>query len=206
MKWALAGRLAAGLVLALAPAAFAAGHDIDCKDCHSVHNAKGAFIFSVQPFSGQTATGAAIKPDQIDALCLGCHNEETGIIPIDLKHSHPTGVQPGRIKVPDKLMRNGLFTCVGCHDPHPSNANYKYLIVDTNEGKDMGVFCAKCHPAQSDPDVLAKAEKASVTADPAQLSKPASAAPAPAAAPAATATAPAAADQKPVIKPAPKKQ
>lgn len=194
MKWTLAGRLALILILAFAPAAFAAGHDIDCKECHSVHNAKGAFIFSVQPFSGQTATGTTIKPDQIDALCLGCHNEEMGIIPIDLNHSHPTGVQPGKIKVPEKLLRSGLLTCVGCHDPHPSNQNYKYLIVDTHDGRDMGVFCAKCHPAQSDPETLAKAEQAAVTADPAM-------APAPAAAkPAATA-----AEQKPAAKPAAKK-
>ncbi len=193
MKRVLVVFFVAGLFLCAATAAQAAGHDIDCKECHSVHNAKGAFIFSVAPFSGQTVTGTALKPDQIDALCMGCHSEEGGILPVDLKHSHPTGVQPNKIKVPTKLMRNGLFTCVGCHDPHPSNANYKYLVVNTNDGKDMGLFCAQCHPAQSDRDVLAKADKAMLTTDPAS---PAASAPAAPAAPAGPTS----------IKPTPKKQ
>jgi len=141
--------------------ALAVGHDVDCKDCHSVHASKGAFIFSVAPLAEQsTAFGGKLDPAQVDALCLGCHNDKSGITPIMLKNSHPTGVTPKKLKVPEGVLRNGMLTCVGCHDPHPANQNYKYLTINTNNGKDLGVFCAACHPAQSDPSILAKAGKA----------------------------------------------
>ena len=38
--------------------------------------------------------------------------------------------------------------CVGCHDPHPSNANRKYLRVNTSGGN-MQKFCSLCHPSKS---------------------------------------------------------
>ncbi|NDY58051.1 cytochrome C [Desulfovibrio sulfodismutans] len=146
--------------------ALAAGHDVDCKDCHSVHASKGAFIFSVAPLAEQsTAFGGKLDPAQVDALCLGCHNDKSGITPIMLKNSHPTGVTPKKLKVPEAMLRKGLLTCVGCHDPHPSNQNYKYLTINTNNGKDMGVFCASCHPGQSDPATLGKAAKAPAKAE-----------------------------------------
>jgi predicted CXXCH cytochrome family protein len=51
--------------------------------------------------------------------------------------------------VPDELLRDGKLECVGCHDPHPSNTNYKYLRVSTSQGAAMGNFCNLCHSAKS---------------------------------------------------------
>jgi hypothetical protein len=175
MKRMAAAIFACGAILCAKPA-LAVGHDVDCKDCHSVHAAKGPFIFSVAPLAEQsTAFGGKLDPSQVDALCLGCHNEKNGIAPIMLKNSHPTGVTPKKLKVPETMLRKGMLTCVGCHDPHPSNQNYKYLSINTNNGKDLGVFCGACHPAQSDPATLAKAAKAPAKPEP---GKPESAAPA----------------------------
>lgn len=178
MKRTAAALFALGAILC-AGSALAVGHDVDCKDCHSVHGAKGAFIFGVSPLAEQsTAYGGKMDPAQVDALCLGCHNEKSGITPIMLKNSHPTGVTPKKLKVPEEVLRKGMLTCVGCHDPHPANQNYKYLIVNTNNGKDMGIFCGKCHPAQSDPGTLAKAGKAQIKTDaPASSATPAPTAP-----------------------------
>ncbi len=165
MKRTAAALFACGAILCANPA-LAVGHDVDCKDCHSVHGAKGAFIFGVAPLAEQaTAYGGKIDPAQVDALCLGCHNDKSGITPIMLKNSHPTGVTPKKLKVPEEVLRKGLLTCVGCHDPHPSNQNYKYLTINTNNGKDLGIFCGKCHPAQSDPATLTKAAKAPIKTD-----------------------------------------
>jgi hypothetical protein len=170
MKCMAAAFFACGAILC-ATSALAVGHDVDCKDCHSVHAAKGPFIFSVAPLAEQsTAFGGKLDPAQVDALCLGCHNEKSGIAPIMLKNSHPTGVTPKKLKVPEAMLRKGMLTCVGCHDPHPSNQNYKYLSINTNNGKDLGVFCGACHPAQSDPATLAKAAK--VQAKPDAQAKP----------------------------------
>jgi predicted CXXCH cytochrome family protein len=106
-----------------------------------------------------------MNADSIDQLCLGCHNDEQGIMPVNLATTHPTGVKITYAKVPAQVLKDGKFSCVSCHNPHPSNSNYKYLIVDTADGKNMGTFCAKCHGAQSDPDAVTAAETAPINAD-----------------------------------------
>lgn len=158
--------LVALAVLGLACLAQAAGpHDMECIECHSTHYAKGDFIVAVDPATpNNPARTAAATP--IDSLCLGCHND-TAATGIDLHATHPTGVKPTYTSVPGELLWDGVFTCVSCHNPHPSNANYKYLIMDTAEGASMGTFCAKCHPNQSDPESVAAANSAAVTFDPA---------------------------------------
>ena len=157
-------------VLVLLPAlASAEGpHDMDCMGCHTTHYAKGDYAFGVQPLSPDNPARTRVRPSaaKIDALCLGCHNEKEGIKPIKMHTTHPTGVKPLYTQVPAQLMWEDTFSCVSCHNPHPSNANYMYLIVDTAKGKNMGVFCAKCHPAQSDPGVVTKAASAQITSDP----------------------------------------
>ncbi len=151
-------------------AAFAAGgHDaIGCTGCHSLHTAKDSIIFAVaanktvvNPKTKQTYTGTT-------ALCLGCHSESNqggqGYAPIHANMSHPFGIasiNPKVAKVPAELLREGgRFECLGCHDPHPSNPNYKYLRVDTNKGAKMDAFCAVCHPIKA--DVGTAAEKVSL--------------------------------------------
>ncbi len=92
----------------------------------------------------------------ITALCLGCHEAPerggAGIAPVSGAMSHPFSVIPNPkvATVPQGLLRDGKLECSGCHDPHPSNPNYKYLRVDTKGGKEMEVFCAVCHPSKAE--------------------------------------------------------
>ncbi len=156
--------LAAVMVFGFALAANAAGpHDMECVECHSTHYAKGDFIIAVEKASPVNPARTAVT-SPIDALCLGCHNGDSAT-GIDLHTTHPTGVKPSYTNVPGELMWDGVFTCVSCHNPHPSNANYKYLIVDTDDGSSMGVFCAKCHPNQSDPESVVAANSVPMTFD-----------------------------------------
>lgn len=143
--------LTAFLTGAGSQAALASGpHDANCVSCHSLHYAKGNYIIGVQPNSNMDNPASNSKVGGIDSLCLGCHNESEGIMPIHLSSTHPVGITPTYVKVQEKLLRDGKMSCVSCHNPHPSNSNYKYLVVDTKKGNDMGVFCAVCHTEQAD--------------------------------------------------------
>lgn len=154
-------------VLVAATANAAGPHDMECMECHSTHYAKGDYAIGVKPlFSDNPArTRSGPKVEDIDALCLGCHNDEEGILPVSMHTTHPSGITPVYTKVPRELLKDGVFSCVSCHNPHPSNANYKYLVMPTAEGANMGTFCAKCHPAQSDPESVAAAATIKITAD-----------------------------------------
>jgi predicted CXXCH cytochrome family protein len=135
------------------------GHDsLSCTGCHSIHDAKGEVIFAV-PANKKDINAKTKQPfTDITSLCLGCHEDPEkggmGIKPISSHISHPYGlgsVNPKVAHVPQDLLRNGQFECVGCHDPHPSNPNYRYLRVDTAGGSSMVKFCALCHPMKADP-------------------------------------------------------
>jgi len=149
--------LTAAFLIFGAGVAFAAGaHDgLQCTGCHNIHYAKGPIIFDVAPNSKAMPAKAAAGRT-IAALCLGCHADADkggmGILPISEHTTHPFGSRVnGRVaKVPDGLLRDGIMDCVSCHDPHPSNPNYKYLRVDTAGGKKMAQFCDLCHPAKVD--------------------------------------------------------
>jgi predicted CXXCH cytochrome family protein len=186
-------------------------HDgLTCTGCHALHTAKeselifavGANKKDVSPKTKQTYGG-------ITALCLGCHDAPEkggqGIIPIAGHMSHPyglTSVNPKIARVPADLLREGRFECVSCHDPHPSNPNYKYLRVSTGaNGGDMEGFCAVCHPMKADSQVAASRKAAFSSMDEraysgAAAAAPAAAAPAAAKKPAAPAAAPAPAPKK----------
>lgn len=145
--------------------AFAAGpHDaLTCSGCHGLHTAKdGKVIFAVE------ANKKAVNPrtnqpySGITALCLSCHGTPEkggmGIRPVDSHTSHPFGITSVNAKianVPAELLREGSFECISCHDPHPSNSNYRYLRVDTNNGADIQKFCVMCHPMKADKAVAA---------------------------------------------------
>lgn len=151
---------AAGLVvgLAAAPALAYGPHDPNCVECHSIHAAKGKAILAVAPNNAEKnpATGAGAAGDV--ALCLGCHNESEGIMPIALMSTHPVGMKPNKVSVPaDLLKKDGTLGCMSCHDPHPANPNYKYLQGNVAKGSDVGKFCASCHPAQADKGAFASA-------------------------------------------------
>ena len=145
----------ASAALFLASAALAFGpHDNNCKECHSLHKAKGKSIIGVAPNVKEKnpATGRSAEDDI--SLCLGCHNDAEGIMPILLSSTHPVGMKPEKVKVPNDLLRgSGALGCTSCHDPHPSNPNYKYLRSAGGallKSGDLGKFCAICHQEKVD--------------------------------------------------------
>jgi predicted CXXCH cytochrome family protein len=157
-----ASRLRLSVVLAIllvVPAmAYSAGrHEgLECTGCHGVHDAKGAIISAVD-LNTKVLNPETGKPySTTTAMCLGCHetveNGGMGILPVSSAMSHPFGVtaNPKVANVPAKFLRDGRLECVGCHDPHPSNPNYKYLRVDTKGGAEMQKFCAVCHASKAD--------------------------------------------------------
>lgn len=143
------------LALALPAVGFAAGaHEaLSCTGCHGIHTARGEIIFAVDPNTQAINPATGTVFEGVTALCLGCHSETggMGILPIAGKTSHPIGVAPDAkvATVPPQLIRDGKLECVGCHDPHPSNPNYKYLRVATSGGSDMTNFCNLCHSSKS---------------------------------------------------------
>jgi predicted CXXCH cytochrome family protein len=118
-------------------------HDNNCVSCHSIHKGQADPIWSLAPYKGKNpATGKPVTG--IAALCFSCHAE--GLVkPVKLLHSHPVEVVPKKAKVPANLLVNGKISCTGCHDPHPSNPNYRYLVKPTKNGAELGKFCAVCH-------------------------------------------------------------
>jgi hypothetical protein len=122
------------------------GHDENCIACHSIHEAQGKFIMAVSPDTktNNPWTGTLVKG--MESTCLGCHSPAAGIRPVQIHKTHPTGVAPKKTAVPSEYLKDGNLTCTGCHEPHPANANYRYLTIDTKNGKEMGKFCAACHP------------------------------------------------------------
>jgi len=151
----LISALIGSLALTYTIYAFGPHSGLDCVGCHDPHYAKGQKIFKVKNEKLiNPRTGKQI--DGISALCLGCHNIEAfdgaGIRPIHLNMTHPINIVPnGEIaQVPDVLLRDSVLQCVSCHDPHPSNPNWRYLRVDTAGGEKVGQFCQMCHPAKAD--------------------------------------------------------
>ncbi len=154
-RFALVVAVATSLPLA---ARAAGGHDsVGCTGCHAIHTAKGEIIFAVQP-NKQAINPKTKQPyGGTTALCLGCHEDSKkggqGYAPVSGHMSHPYGlasVNAKVAKVPPELLRDGRFECIGCHDPHPSNPNHKYLRVDTAKGTKMDAFCAVCHGGKTD--------------------------------------------------------
>jgi len=151
------------LVVLLLPAlAFASGaHDsLSCTGCHGIHTAEaGELIFAVQPNTKVVNPRTKQAYSGVTALCLGCHEDNggMGIMPIKSMKSHPYGVTPNPkvASVPASLLREGKLECIGCHDPHPSNPNHKYLRVDTKKGGEMQDFCSLCHSSKSGKKVSA---------------------------------------------------
>jgi predicted CXXCH cytochrome family protein len=138
----------------------AGAHDgLECTGCHALHTAKESnLIFAVDANKKDVNPKTKQSYGGITALCLGCHETPErggqGIKPIEGHMSHPYGLSSINQKVarvPADLLRDGKFECISCHDPHPSNPNYKYLRIDTANGSKMAVFCAACHPMKADP-------------------------------------------------------
>jgi len=156
----MAYRLLAVLACLILPTSVLAhgAHDsLSCTGCHALHTAKGELIFAVPPNKKDVNARTGQPNSGITALCLGCHETPDkggmGIKPIESHMSHPFGLSSVNSKVahvPPELLENGRFECTACHDPHPSNPNYKYLRIDTSGGAKMEKFCVACHPAKAD--------------------------------------------------------
>ncbi|MBI4690474.1 MAG: cytochrome C [Nitrospirae bacterium] len=149
-------------VLSMVSVSWASGaHDgLLCTGCHGIHTAKGDIIFAVEPNKKAVNPKTKQSYTGTTALCLGCHETPDkggmGIMAVSANMSHPYGVEPNPkvATVPSALLRGGKLECVGCHDPHPSNPNYKYLRVDTAKGSKMSDFCAMCHSSKADAAVV----------------------------------------------------
>jgi predicted CXXCH cytochrome family protein len=143
------------LAVLLAPlsALAAGGHDsVGCSGCHP--RKAGGFAMNTKyldPRTGQPYTGTT-------AVCLACHQDVDkggqGYAPISRHLSHPFGlatVNPKVASVPPAMLKNGRFECMSCHEPHPSNPNYKYLRVDVGpKAEKLDQFCATCHASKAD--------------------------------------------------------
>jgi hypothetical protein len=150
--------VALALAVALPSAALAlGGHDaVGCAGCHSTHVAKGDALAAVPPNTKllDPRTG---KPNlTLSALCLSCHADPEeggrGVISISNHFNHPFSVakpNPKLARVPPDLLREGRFECIGCHDPHPSNPNYRYLRIAVTRSPTLAEFCTLCHPTKA---------------------------------------------------------
>ncbi|MGB8932111.1 MAG: cytochrome c3 family protein [Anaeromyxobacteraceae bacterium] len=154
-------RLAIALVVAAPVAARGlGGHDkIGCTGCHSMHAAKGEELYAVAPNQKMLNPKTQRPHSPVTQFCLACHapTEEggKGLGSVANHLGHPfsaEAVNPRLAKVPAELLRDGQFECVACHDPHPSNPNYRYLrVASGKQAPAMTVFCVVCHPGKAGP-------------------------------------------------------
>lgn len=145
-----------GLVLVPFAARAAGGHDaVGCAGCHPRKAGPGGYALErntkyLDPRTNEPYPGTT-------GVCLACHQQSErggrGHLPISRHISHPFGlatVNPKVATVPPDLLRDGRLECMSCHEPHPSNANYKYLRIDIGtKGERMDSFCAVCHPSKA---------------------------------------------------------
>lgn len=157
-KWAWTRGLLGACLLFFAGWGHAYGpHDgLDCLGCHDPHYAKGKKIFKVKNTDMPNPRKPGEMVDGISALCLGCHQLQefggAGIKPIHPHMTHPLNVKPNPeiASVPQFLLRSETLQCVSCHDPHPSNPNWRYLRVSTGDGGQVGRFCMTCHASKGE--------------------------------------------------------
>ena len=135
-----------------------AQHDENCLDCHSLHYAKTARMLMTNDPDVSINSHTRKPLDGLNSMCMGCHSGDGGP-EITIMQTHPVGLTPIKVKVPANRLRDGKITCVGCHDPHPSNTNYKYLLVDTKDGTNMSKLCGICHGDKTEKAAVPTAKK-----------------------------------------------
>jgi predicted CXXCH cytochrome family protein len=123
-----------------------------------MHAVKGEDLFALPPNRKMLDPRTGQPLGTISALCLACHAETSqggqGLAPVSGHLGHPFSlakVNPRLARVPDELLRDGRFECVSCHDPHPSNPNYRYLRISTSKAPTLTELCSVCHPRKADP-------------------------------------------------------
>jgi predicted CXXCH cytochrome family protein len=148
--------------LLASPALAAGGHQqLGCVGCHAMHASRGTLLAALPP-NEQLPEGRTGKPHgPLTALCLSCHADVEdggkGIRPISAHLLHPFSIEkpnPRIALVKDSLLRGGRFECVSCHDPHPSNPNYRYLRIPASSGSAVSTLCVTCHKRKADPSYV----------------------------------------------------
>ena len=66
-------------------------------------------------------------------LCIECHSDRSG------PNEHKVGIAPPKGVAELPFDKDGLLTCVTCHDPHEKSGYPKLLRVKPSE------LCLKCH-------------------------------------------------------------
>lgn len=133
------------------------GAHADCSLCHDVHQGQKEVLFKEIP-NTTTQNPRTGKLKRMSSLCLACHAEEpdgAGFMPIDLKMSHPVGIKAKKVKLPEASKgfkgEEENITCMGCHDPHPRNKNYKYLRWKVKGTYYLNTMCQQCHVEEGNP-------------------------------------------------------
>lgn len=88
---------------------------------------------------------------------------DVGFRVINLHKTHPVGIVPRTVKLPAEARgfkgQENQLTCMGCHNHHPSNPNYKYLRWPADKGQNLNKFCAHCHPDKMKPEGVKRRTK-----------------------------------------------
>lgn len=163
--------LALCLVLPSAPLA-AGGHDrVGCLGCHAMHAGRGGPGFAIAPNEKLLDPRTGKPHGSVTAVCLACHADPQdggrGVASVSGHFPHPFSrakVDPRLAQVPAALLRDGRFECVGCHDPHPSNPNYRYLRIAVKETPRLSELCTVCHPRKAERAGDARADSPAATA------------------------------------------
>lgn len=160
MRYAVAVRLVFLVLAGALPFGSLAsgGHDaVGCVGCHSAHAVRGDALFALSPNTTLIDPRTGQAHSSPSALCLSCHADREdggrGAAPVSNHFQHPFSVakvNPRLAQVPPELLRNGRFECIACHDPHPSNPNYRYLRIAVTRAPSLSEFCRVCHPRKAD--------------------------------------------------------
>jgi hypothetical protein len=134
------------------------GHDgIGCAGCHSTHVSRGEALSALRPNTTLLDPRTGRPNEAISTVCLACHADREdggrGVAPVSNHFHHPFSlakVNPKLAQVPPQLLRSGRFECIGCHDPHPSNPNYRYLRIAVTRTPTFSELCGVCHPRKAD--------------------------------------------------------
>jgi len=126
-----------------------------CLDCHGDEKYKDQLkqlgMFREVDESAEAPAATAV----LDELELKPAN--VGFRIIDLHQTHPVEIVPRNVKVPTEAMgfkgQEDQLTCMGCHNHHPSNPNYKYLRWPAGKDNNLNDFCAHCHTDKKKPAV-----------------------------------------------------
>jgi predicted CXXCH cytochrome family protein len=126
-----------------------------CLNCHGDEEYKaqlkelGASLFEEEPEAMPEGTTTPLDEMMLEPV-------DVGFRIIDLHETHPVGIVPKTVVLPKEARgfkhQENQLTCLGCHDHHPSNPNYKYLRWPTDGGRDMNSFCAHCHSDKENPE------------------------------------------------------